>query len=134
MMSLRNKTVNVDRKILIEKIKEGLIKHEAEYQEAIADYKLVLCHKLATLLKAVELEEPTSKFIANARIKFDAPESYKDKYAEAIEMLEFSVDENINLDEESFRAYVKNQWSWSSSFAETMSLNKSYIGGAMGHN
>lgn len=35
---------------------------------------------------------------------------------EAIDMLEYSVNETITLDSTSFKAYIKNEWDWTDSF------------------
>jgi hypothetical protein len=37
------------------------------------------------------------------------------------------VDDVINLDSESFKAYVKNEWSWSKSFDVTATMYKSFV-------
>lgn len=132
MMSIRNKTVNVNRIQLIVKIKEGMTQHQAQYQEAVVDYQTRLQYELKDLLDAITTADPTSDVVLKAKINFNTPQSHVDQYAEAIEMLEFSVDEHINLDDESFRAYVKNQWSWSNSFEQTFFGNKAYISGKVG--
>jgi len=47
-------------------------------------------------------------------------------------MMEMSVDENINLDSQSFKAFVKNEWAWSYNFAKTTTLYKSFAASSAG--
>jgi tetratricopeptide (TPR) repeat protein len=115
MMNIRQRSVNVSRQQLLVKLKENLLKHQAEYQEALIEFHkrliddLKLAHKQVS--KVANVEE-----LKDFSFKVSFPQNHEKDYAEVIEMLEMSVDESINLDSESFRAYVKNEWSWQKQF------------------
>ena len=120
MMNLRNKSVNVNRIQLIEILKVNREKHAIEFQASINGYQQAMIDFLQKTLKEIRKGKVKELSISLAR-----PRSYEKDYTEAIEMLEVSVDDNINLDSESFRAYFKDEWQWSNGFK---SLVASYSG------
>jgi len=121
MMNIRQRSVNVDRKVLLAALKKNLEIHRKDYEEALVECKARLEKDLAAALEKV-------KGITNPRklqswsFRFQYPQSHVRDYEDVIEMLEMSVDEIINLDQESFKAYIKNEWSWSAGFALTKSM------------
>jgi hypothetical protein len=44
------------------------------------------------------------------------PQNHAEEFTEMIEMFELSVDEKINLDHQSFKAFFKNEWPWKKQF------------------
>ncbi len=116
MMNLRQRSVNVSRKELLAKLKENLALHRQEYQEALVEFHTRLLEDLKLAQKKVSKIENIES-LKNFRFSVPFPQNHEKDYEEVIEMLEMSVDENINLDSESFRAYVKNDWQWKASFA-----------------
>jgi len=123
MLNIHQRSVNVSRKQLLECLYENLEVHKREFAEAQTEFKERL---LADLKKATEkVEGMTPEKLATFRFTFQYPQSHVAEYEGIIEMLEMSVDENINLDSESFKAYVKNEWSWSRGFEATKMLYKS---------
>lgn len=121
MMTLRQRSVNVNRLELIEALKKNLETHRAEYEVALADFKTRLLEDLKTAQKHVNKTEAAD--LKNFSIHFSFPQNHEKDFVEVIEMLEMSVDENINLDADSFRAYIKNEWAWTHSFK---SVTESY--------
>lgn len=111
MLNLRNKSVNVNRLQLLETLRTNREKHIKEFNSAEAGYQEAMIEKLQETLKLVKKGKVKELNVALSR-----PRSYEKDYTETIEMLELSVDENINLDSESFRAYFKDEWSWSTGF------------------
>lgn len=128
MISIRNKTVNVSRLDLLKTLKENLEKYRDDYAEAMADYHLKLKIDLKAALETVEAPLGLSySEIRKVHVDFKCPQDYEPQYLEAIEMLEWSADETISLDAESFRAYIKNEWPWTDSFKSQLTSNKSYL-------
>lgn len=111
MLNLRNKSVNVNRISLLETLKQNREIHVREFDAAEGGYQQAMLDKLADTVKKVKKGE-----VKELSISLPRPRSYEKEYTETIEMLEMSVDENINLDAESFRAYFKDEWAWSSGF------------------
>jgi hypothetical protein len=115
MMNIRQRSVNVNRLELLAKLRTNLETHKAEYAEALAEYQQRLLDDLKLAAKRVsKVTDPTE--LKNFRFSVPFPQNHEADYAEVIEMLEMSVDENINLDSESFKAYIKNEWSWQGQF------------------
>lgn len=130
MLTLRNKTVNVPRLVLLKSIADNLEVHKAQFQEAVEVYQLRLQIELQ---EALDIVNHDADFVTISKVKviFNPPQSHESDYIEVLEMMEMSVDENINLDSESFRAYIKNEWSWSSGLLNSIELNKTYISGKL---
>jgi hypothetical protein len=121
MMNIRQRSVNVKRTELLEALKKNLELHREEYAQALIDFKTTLLTDLKTSVKKVNASEPAQLARFNIQVVF--PQNHEKDFLEVIEMLEMSVDENINLDAESFRAYIKNEWSWTNGFRQ---LTESY--------
>ena len=122
MMGLHQRSVNVARFVLLDKLTANRAIHAAEYAEALVDFKERLVADLVSGAEQV-MDTPVEN-LSKFTIDVDYPQSHLREYDEVIEMLELSVDENINLDAQAFRAYVKNEWSWTENFKNTMSNYK----------
>jgi beta-xylosidase len=115
MMNIRQRSVNVNRLELLAKLRANLETHKAEYAEALAEYQQRLLDDLKLAAKKVaKVTDPNE--LKNFRFSVPFPQNHEADYAEVIEMLEMSVDETINLDSESFKAYIKNEWHWQTQF------------------
>ena len=120
--TMHSKTVNVNRLKMIEAIKAGLALHTATYNEALEDFKqyaLIEANKFRDAIAAGDFRK--------TGINLVAPTSHIKEYEEAIEIFEMSVDENINIDLDAFKAYFKNEWTWSRGFESTAMMYKSAI-------
>ncbi len=112
-VGLHSQSVNVSRLQLLEALRLNLEKHKSDYTEAVINYRLALQADLtAALVQANDLNSRLDKI----GVDFSHPQSYASQYQQVIDMLEYSVDETINLDSQAFRAYVKDEWSWKGSF------------------
>ena len=111
MRGINGRTVNVKRLELLEMLKKNKELHQAEYDEALADFKKAMVAELQKQLKLAKAEK-----LSELHISLYPPKNHADDFQEVIDMMEVSVDEVINLDSESFKAFFKNEWSWSSQF------------------
>jgi transcription elongation GreA/GreB family factor len=121
MMNIRQRSVNVKRSELLTALRANLETHKEEYKQALIDFKLRLLEDLQAGVEKVNASEPKDLAKFNVQVMF--PQNHEKDFMEVIEMLDMSVDDNINLDAESFRAYFKNEWSWTVGFR---SLTESY--------
>jgi hypothetical protein len=112
-VGLHSQSVNVSRLQLLSALRSNLEKHKRDYAEAVVNYRIALQVDLTAAL--VQANDPKSR-LDKINVDFDHPKSYANQYQQVIDMLEYSVDETINLDSQAFRAYVKDEWSWKSSF------------------
>jgi hypothetical protein len=131
-VGLHSQSVNVSRLTLLSSLRSNLEKHKHDYTEAVINYRLALQADLTTAL--VQANDPNSR-LDKIRVDFSHPQSYASQYQQVIDMLEYSVDETINLDSQAFRAYVKDEWSWKGSFeliSSTYAAKASTFSGARG--
>ena len=113
MLTLRNQTITVNKNILLAKIKENLELYKSDYSETLQDYHLAIKKHLEKAIASVNEGNYSSDIIY---FRINAPVDYTEKYQTVIDMLEYSTNEEIELDSPSFKAYIKNQWDWTDSF------------------
>jgi hypothetical protein len=131
-LGLHSQSVNVPRDKLLAALKENLTKHQKDYVQAVINYRLALQADLTAAL--VQANDPKSR-LDKIKVDFSHPTSYASQYQQVIDMLEWSTDETINLDSQAFRSYIKDEWSWKSSFEtsnSTYATKASAFSGAVG--
>lgn len=114
--------IKMKRLELLKIVQENKTKHIAEFNESVEDYKkLVLQITLANveLAKTAELEE-----FRKIKSVPTPPQSYEDSYRRAIRMLELSIDEIIEIEEDIFNQLVLDEWSWKRGFVASNSMIK----------
>lgn len=124
MLNLRNQTVNVNREALITALYTGLQVHQTQLTELKADYKKAVVKFMSAAARRARKGD-----FRDLVLRLQAPQDHSQEYIDAIEMLEVSVDENVQLDKETYKAYYRNEWSWSSNLEASSALYKSIIGG-----
>jgi len=119
--------IKMNRLELLGLVQANKIKHIAEFTESVEDYKALVLQFSAANLKLAK----TASLEEFKKIKSlpSAPVSYEVSYNRAIRMLELSVDEIIEVEEDVFNQLVLDEWSWKRSFITANSTYK--IGGAM---
>lgn len=120
------KSVNLNRKQLLDIVIDNLAKHQAQYDEAVIDYKtavLVLMENNIELARSQDL----TQFTKINPIPMP-PVSYETNYIKAIRMLELSVDDELEIDEQTFNQLVLDEWSWKNNFNFSSQLYKSIVG------
>lgn len=116
MLNQHNRSVNVKRQDLLVALKSGLETHSAQYQEALGDFRAKVLHDLKQ--KTKEVTRASDKDLVSIQTLYiSPPQNHEQEYLEMIDMFEVSVDETINLDHQSFKAFFKNEWPWQQQFA-----------------
>ncbi len=127
--------IKMNRLELLNIVRANLEKHKAEYIESVNDHavamKLIaaenvkIAKKNANLLHdgATDLSKllPSKQWLA-------APTSYANDYARAIRMLELSVEEVIDVEEDIFNQLVLDEWGWKHKFVAASGLYKTMSG------
>lgn len=114
-------TIKVEVGKLINALEVNRAKHLKDYEKAKKGWKKLLLKDLQTLTSDLQADKSIDKARLYLKPK---PEHYLGEYDEAIEMLKFSHNESIELDQEQFRAYVKDEWHWKNIWSASTS---SYI-------
>jgi hypothetical protein len=112
-------SVKIDVKQLLGHLKENREKHIVDFEEAMIGYRKAMIDTLNAKLKAAKKEEDVDHSIRITR-----PISYLDSYDEAIAMLEWTTQSEVELDRSDFKQYVRDEWAWKQSFVATSSLYK----------
>lgn len=146
-MGLGERTVTVNRKNLLEKLRENRDKHQREYRESLEGYRALAQERLVRLReKALRDVEENFDLIATKLEKFDpededrrlgdmvtllqsmsfslkVPQDHTRSYDVAIEMAEWEVNETVELMQSQFQCFVLDDWEWQQEFKQ---LNKTY--------
>lgn len=101
-----------------DQILKKLIENKKEHTEIVKEAQEGFREKISEILedalrrvKAGESFNPYGLF-GNLRM----PENHVDDYDRHIEMLEMCNDEEIEMDENQFQCYIRNNWSWMQNF------------------
>lgn len=124
MITLNQQTVDVKRTDLIIAIKAGLIEHQTQYATLRAEYEAAVVKFMSDAARRAKKGN-----FNNLVLNISAPVDHSGKYIDIIEMLEVSVNDTIQLDKDSYKAYYKNQWSWSAGLEAMGASYKSILGG-----
>ena len=112
--------IKMNRLELLKIVQANMLKHTAEFTESVSDYKtlvLQVCTANLALANTASLSE-----FNKIKSMPATPVSYESSYKRAIRMLELSVDEIIEVEEDVFNQLVLDEWDWKRSFvANTMS-------------
>lgn len=131
MFTTAGSTFKVKRQTILAKLKENLAEYNAEYQEAMIQYRN---HLLSTLQRSTaevdstdisNFEEMDRQIRKVSLVLPQPPHNYESQYLEAIEMLTYASSEDIEIDRDTFRAWVMNDWKWTGQF-------KAMVSGYMG--
>lgn len=115
--------IKMNRLELLEIVRANKEKHITEFAEAVSDYKILVlkvAQANAKLAKTADLEK-----FKQMKALPSSPVSYEDSYRRAIRMLELSVEEIIEVEEDIFNQLVLDEWSWKRSFIAASATYKS---------
>lgn len=114
--------IKMNRAELLEIVRANMAMHVTDFSESVNDYKkLVLKLALANakLAKTGDLEQ-----FKNIKGMPQSPVSYEDSYKRAIRMLELSIDEVIEVNEDVFSQLVLDEWVWKRQFTVANTMYK----------
>lgn len=99
--------VKVNRVDLIAKVRANLADHRAVFEEAQINYRKAVIEELDKMLTEARQGREIRR-----TVKLIEPKDHSKDYQYAIEMLEMSVDKDVEIEEHHFRQYVKDDWGW----------------------
>jgi len=103
--------VRVDKKTVLKKLKENRKTHRDIFEEVVIGYRAEVIKQLEKHIKQMKSGKPKRTYIS-----IPSPEDHTDDYDVAIEMLEMSLDDSIDMDTETFQAFYKDDWGWKQQF------------------
>jgi hypothetical protein len=105
---------------LLKVLKENREKHVKEYDEAIVGYRIELIKQFKEKLNQAE-----RNLDVEHSLKLVRPVTYVNDYDDAIMMMEWTVDKEVELGRHEFLQYVNDSWSWKNNFSNISSSYKS---------
>lgn len=118
------RNVKINKNELLGIVRENKEKHTAAFTEAVEDYKAAALKIAADNLKLAKTGDLDR--IAQIKALPLKPVSYADSYGRAIRMLELSVDDVIELEDDVFNQLVLDEWHWKTAFVASSALYKSF--------
>lgn len=115
--------IKMKREELLTIVRANMEKHVADYNEAVNDYKALVLSTASANLKLAKTAD--LKEFAKIRSLPSAPQSYEDSYKRAARMLELSVDDIIEVEEDVFNQLVLDEWAWKRGFVAASTMYKS---------
>lgn len=116
------RSVKVEKAELMKILLDNKKKHVKEFDESVKDYKkaaLKLAKEHVDLAKTGDLDK-----ISKIKGMPQRPTSYEDSYNRAIRMMELSVEDVIELEEQIFNQLVLDEWSWKNAFVASSAMYK----------
>lgn len=110
-------TVNVNKARLLDTLRQNLEVHKAEYAEAVENYPEVVALELRKRASQIEAGNPV-----DLNFNLPKPQSFQSEYEDAIQMLEWSTDDEVELDQQQFKQYVQDEWHWQRAFAASTQM------------
>lgn len=148
-MGLPERTVTVNRKNLLEKLRENLTKHRREYEEAVAGYKTLARERLEKTKRKAEtaladnfgrIKQKIDRFdpedengladvvtiIQSQSFNLKVPKDHSDAYRVAIQMAEWEVSDTVELTQGQFQCFVLDDWDWQKEFQQVTKMYNSF--------
>lgn len=117
--------IKMKRQELLDIVRANLLTHIAQYEESVVDYKALVLQLAQANLKLAKTGDPEQ--FKKMKAMPSHPQTYEDSYKRAIRMLELSVDDIIEVEEDVFNQLVLDEWTWKRGFtAATMSYKAAY--------
>lgn len=120
-------TVVVDREKALKKIRENAKKHEVEYRESMAGYKVKLLEYFEQCRHVVLAKKDEMEALVLPQMPIE-PRHHMEEYRKSIEMLEWNEGLSVALCVSEFEQLIMDKWHWSGSFEHTKFLYNSVSG------
>jgi hypothetical protein len=112
-------TINVDKTRLLATLKRNRETHGIAYEQAKKGYIRVTTEQLKEYVELLANGELLVQRFINA-----PPEDHTGDYDDAIAMMEWAQDDDVELTQGQFRQYVQDDWGWKDSWVTS---NTAYI-------
>ena len=121
-------TITVKKEALLKTLQENRAKHEAEFKAADADYRKAMVDVLRTAAKEAAKRVTEGERFTSSDIEFpQAVSNHLKEYDRVIQMLSWSISDEVVVTESEFRRFVLDEWHWKEIFSSTMSYNSQLV-------
>jgi len=108
------KTIRVQKSKLLEILRKNRAEHREIFLKAQQKFREVAIQELDKQLQAAREGQ---RFVLRRITQLIEPQDYTAKYDRAIQMLEMSVDDTIEITNQEFQNFIQDIWNWSRSWA-----------------
>lgn len=115
-------TVRVNKTALIRKLRENRDQHRGQFEKGLELYRKAVVRELEEQLERARRNETVVRFSALTQ-----PEDHTADYDHAIELLDMSLDDEVELTAEEFARYVRDDWGWKRQFADALRTTRTYL-------
>lgn len=122
--------VTVYKTKLIDIVVMNRVKHKAEFDEAVVEFRKACRLKLQEAVAAIKPDtDPViyDKGLKSLQVSLSAPDNHLEDYDLALKMLELEVKDEVILTNDEFSQLVNDDWSWKRSFSASNSLYKNTL-------
>lgn len=108
------KPIIMDKQTLIKILEENRDKHRTVFEDALEGYAAEASRVLNEHLTAIQRGKTP-----NIQIILDRPEDHTKDYDRVIAMLKHHLGDTFEVDEQSYKQYVDDDWSWKRQWIDT---------------
>lgn len=120
-MPIGQRTVTVKKEDVLTRIRDNRGQHQAVYETAVRGYRQRALDEIERMLADARRGE-----IRHA-IHLPVPEDHTEDYDRVIDMLDMEVNETVELSEQEFAWYVRDDWAWKGAFYAS-TVGAGYVG------
>lgn len=111
-------SIKVNRDELVKRVQENRDNHRRIFEEALVGYKTAA---IAALEQCIRQLQNNKIHGFQSVTTLPVPVDHTKDYDAVLDMLSMSEDENIEIGEDDFRSYVRDEWHWKGQFTATAS-------------
>ena len=115
-------TVRVSKTALIRRLQENRDQHREQFEKGLELYRKAVVQELEEQLARARRNESVARFSV-----LNQPEDHTENYNHAIELLDMSLDDEVELTAEEFAQYVRDDWGWKRQFADALRGTRTYL-------
>lgn len=113
--------VRVRKEQLLEMVRKNRDAHRALFLKAQEGFRARAVEEMDEMLRLAREGKEVRLYVG-----LTAPADHTDEYDRAIQMLEMSTDDIVEIDQQTFAQLVRNEWAW---FGQTTATNMTYASG-----
>jgi hypothetical protein len=120
-------SIKVKKAALLKILRKNRAEHRQIFEEAIEGYRKAVIKEFEHRLNEIKAGKKIDVII-----RLQQPQDQTKDYDRVIGMLEMSVDDVVELDEQSYKQYVMDDWSWTNNFLSSNSTYSVTAAGKLG--
>lgn len=108
-------TVKVTKSVVIGRITKNRDRHRDIFERAMTIYRQKAIERLEDVITALQNGDTPSLIV-----HLPVPEDHTKDYNAVLDMLDLSVDDEVEISQRDFRCYVRDEWDWKQKFLGTV--------------